>query len=125
IKSTMVRKGFRSRSMYLITSFTDEKSYSKQEVEELYLKRWHVELDIRNFKESLGGAFLRSKTPQMAKREIWVRLITYNMVRKILGCVAIFHRQGGPRKWSFKTAISLYRNVVLRFGESDMATLLK
>ncbi len=125
IKSTIVRKGFRSRSMYLITSFVDENSYEKQSIEELYLKRWHVELDIRNFKASLGGSFLRSKTPQMALREIWVRLIAYNLIRKVLGGVAAFHQQAGPRKWSFKTAISLYRNIVLRFGEDYLDSLFE
>lgn len=116
IKSTVRRKGFRSATLFLMTSLIDKNKYPKKDIEFLYMQRWNIELDIRNFKESLGGSFLLTKTPDMAKREIWVRLIAYNFIRKILCATADRHVKHGPRKWSFRTAISLYRHIVINLG---------
>lgn len=124
IKSTVRRKGFRSATLFLMTSLLDEKKHPKKDIEFLYMQRWNVELDIRNFKESVGGSFLLTKTPEMSKKEIWVRLIAYNFIRKILCSTADRHRRHGPRKWSFKTAISLYRNIVFNLGNDFFDDLL-
>jgi len=34
--------------------------------------RWGVELDLRNIKTTLGMEQLRCKTPEMARKELWV-----------------------------------------------------
>jgi len=41
------------------------------------------ELDIRSIKQTLGMDVLSCKTPEMLKREIWVHLLGYNMVRQV------------------------------------------
>jgi len=38
----------------LITSMLSPSQYSKQELKALYKKRWHVEVDLRNIKTTLG-----------------------------------------------------------------------
>jgi hypothetical protein len=128
IKSSIKRKGFRVAVTYIMTSFIDGKSYKKSDIEDLYLKRWNVELDIRNFKTTLGSSLLKTKTPEMILKEIWVRIICYNLIRKIIGLTSNYFNDHCPRKRSFKTAMSLYSNVVLGMGEKaliDVILLLK
>jgi hypothetical protein len=124
IKSTIHRKGYRSATLYLMTSFIDQKKHPKNDIEYLYTQRWNIELDIRNFKISLGGSFLMTKSPEMAKREIWVRLIAYNFIRKLLHLTANKNNEKGPRKWSFKTAISLYRHIIFSLGDGFLEVFL-
>ncbi|WP_416391529.1 transposase [Alloalcanivorax xenomutans] len=38
----------------------------------LYRSHWHVELDIRHIKTTLGMETLSCKTPEMAEKELWV-----------------------------------------------------
>lgn len=124
VKSTIRRKGFRSATLYVITSLLDKKKYSKKDIEFLYMQRWNVELDIRNFKESLGGSFLTTKSPDMVIREIWVRFIAYNLIRKLLCLASKHHESLNPRKFSFKTAISLFRNIVFNLGDEYLEVML-
>ena len=47
---------------------------------------------------------LRSKTPEMVEKEIWSRLLAYNLVRQIMVHAAIKHSKT-PRQLSFKIAL--------------------
>lgn len=46
-----------------------------------YLRRWNLEVDLRNLKTTLGMHELRGPTPQMALKASWVYLLTYNLIR--------------------------------------------
>jgi len=37
----------------------------------LYRRRWHIELDLRNIKTTLGPEPLRCKMPEMDLNELW------------------------------------------------------
>ena len=39
---------------------------------DLFGQRWHVELDLRNIKTTLGMETLSCKTPDMCEKEVWV-----------------------------------------------------
>ncbi len=79
---TQVRQpGFRPTSLRIITTLTDSCAYSCEAVAELYSKRWHVELDIRAIKVSMGLGELRCKSPEMVHKEIWTCLLAYNLIR--------------------------------------------
>ena len=60
----------------------DEQRYSKEDLAELYRQRWHVELDLRSIKCSLEMDYLRTKSPAMVQRDVWVHLLAYNLIRK-------------------------------------------
>ena len=47
----------------------------KAALKEFYRNRWHVELDLRNIKTTLGMEVLSCKTPEMVIKEIWVYLL--------------------------------------------------
>jgi hypothetical protein len=49
-----------------------------------YQWRWQVEVDLRYVKTTLGMEMLRGKTPQMVRKEIYVHLIAYNLLRTVM-----------------------------------------
>jgi hypothetical protein len=67
----------------LITSILD-KTINKNDIQLLYLTRWDIEVSIREIKTIMDINILRSKTPEMALKELTVSLATYNLIRKII-----------------------------------------
>ena len=104
IKVNVSEPGFRVESFDVVTTLTDPKEYSQDDVAELYRKRWLVELDIRAIKCSVGMDVLRCKTPAMVRKEIWTCLLAYNSIRKTMLQAAI---ESGlsPRQLSFTNAM--------------------
>ena len=98
------KPGFKTKKRVLVTSFLSEREVSKQDLSVLYGFRWFVELDIRSIKSVMKMDILRSKTPEMIQKEIWSRLLAYNLVRQIMVHSAIQHNKA-PRQLSFKTAL--------------------
>jgi hypothetical protein len=125
IKSSIKRKGFRVASIYIMTSFTNQKEFSKSEIEKLYLARWGVELDLRNLKCTLGAGEIKSKTPDMAKKELWVHLLAYNLVRSINLQLSNIYRECSPRKRSFKTTLKSYLEVITILGSKGLNLLIE
>ncbi len=66
----------------LLTSVLDP-SISKDEIQILYLTRWDIEISIREIKTIMDINVLRSKTPEMLKKELNVSLAAYNIIRNI------------------------------------------
>ena len=79
----------------------------KGELSDLYARRWHVELDLRNIKTTLGMDVLRCLTPQMVEKELWVYLLAYNVIRLLMAQAA---REAGvhPRELSFKHTVQMW-----------------
>jgi len=96
--------GFRTESLIVVTTLTDAKRYSRDDIAELYRKRWLVELDIRDIKVTLGMDDLRCKTPEMVRKEIWTCLLAYNLIRQTLAQSAQRHGLS-PRQLSFTAAM--------------------
>ncbi len=96
--------GFRTESFLVVTTLLDPKEYPKEDIKDLYRKRWLVELDIRAIKVSLGMDILRCKTPEMVRKEVWTCLLAYNLIRKTMLQAAL---QSGlsPRELSFTNAM--------------------
>ncbi|MFZ4549549.1 MAG: IS4 family transposase [Bacteroidales bacterium] len=67
----------------LFTTILDEK-IAKEDFQLLYLTRWDIEIGIREIKTIMDINVLRSKTPEMALKELCVSLATYNLIRKII-----------------------------------------
>jgi len=63
----------------LVTTLLCPKQTSKSDLKLLYRDRWHVELDLRNIKTTLGMEMLSCRCPSMAIKEIWVYLLAYNL----------------------------------------------
>ena len=92
--------GRRTETITVITTLTDPEAYSAEDIATLYGLRWNVELDIRDIKQTLGLDHVRCKTPHMVRRELWVTLLAYNLIRKVIATSAAVHGKQ-PRRLSF------------------------
>lgn len=92
--------GFRTREIVVATTLLDDNTYRKDEIADLYHRRWHAELDLRSIKQTLGMDELVCKTPAMARKELWAYLLGYNLARKVAAQAAIEHGLC-PRQISF------------------------
>ena len=95
--------GRRTETLVVVTSLTASEVYSKEDLAELYGYRWNAELDIRDIKQTLGLDHVRCKTPDMVRRELWVTLLAYNLVRKLIATAAAVHAKQ-PRQLGFTLA---------------------
>lgn len=95
--------GRRTETLTVVTSLTDTKAYPKEDIAELYGYRWNAELDLRDIKQTLGLDHVRCKTPDMVRRELWVTLLAYNLVRKLIATAAAVHGKQ-PRQLGFTLA---------------------
>ncbi len=85
------------------------KYITKNEIKELYKKRWNIELDFRNIKTTLGMESLSCKTPEMAIKEMWVYFLAYNLIRIIMAQAASLSSIL-PRQLSFRHTQQLWRS---------------
>jgi hypothetical protein len=81
IEVTALRRGYRPQRLILITTLTDPVRYPAEQIANLYLRRWDIELDLRHIKNVLQMDVLRGKTPDIVRKEIWAHLAAYNLVR--------------------------------------------
>jgi hypothetical protein len=95
--------GRRVETLTVITTLTDPQMYSRQDIAELYGFRWNAELDIRQIKQTLHLDHVRCKTPEMVRRELWVTVLAYNLIRKVIATAAAIH-QKQPRHLGFTRA---------------------
>jgi hypothetical protein len=104
VRIVVAQRGFRVRTLVLLTTLLDVQLYSKQELAEAFRCRWHVELDLRSIKQTMNMSVLRCKTPAMVRKEIWMHLLAYNLVRTVMAQAA--ERAGiEPRQVSFAGAV--------------------
>lgn len=95
--------GRRTESITIITTLTDPQAYSREDLAELYGFRWNVELDIRHIKQTLHLDHVRCKTAERVRRELWVTLLAYNLIRKVIATSAAVHKKQ-PRHLGFTLA---------------------
>lgn len=91
----------------LVTTLLCPKATSKKAIQALYKKRWHVELDFRNIKTTLGMDILSCRTPEMVEKEIWVYLLAYNLIRYVMLQSALWV-DIVPRSISFKHSLQIW-----------------
>src|SRR5437660_2539596 len=65
---------------------------------------WQIEVDIRSIKSTMKMDVLRCKTPEMVRKEIWMHLLAYNLIRTVMAQAARGHGLA-PREISFKGAL--------------------
>jgi Transposase DDE domain len=104
LRIKVAQPGFRVDELVLVTTLLDEAEYPKGEVADLFLKRWNLELDLRSIKDVLQMDVLRCKTPEMVRKEIWMHLLAYNLIRGVAAEAAEAHDKQ-PRLVSFKGAL--------------------
>ncbi|MDN5881529.1 MAG: IS4 family transposase [Nitrosospira sp.] len=91
----------------LVTTLLSTHAAPKSELSGLYQQRWHVELDLRNIKTTLGMETLCCMTPQMNEKAMWVYFLAYNLIR-LLMCEAALQAEILPRQISFKHTLQVW-----------------
>jgi putative transposase len=101
--------GFRAESLVVVTSLLDPKDYSRDDIANLYRRRWVVELHIRDIKTAMKLEVLRCKTPALVRQELWTGLLVYNLIRQsILQSAHEAERQ--PDELSFTATMQMLAN---------------
>jgi Transposase DDE domain len=99
----------RVRKLILVTTLTDAAVYPAKVLGSLFRQRWHAELDLRTLKTNMRMEMLRTKTPEMVRKEIAVHLLGYNLIRGVMAeaaRAAVAH----PRQLSFKGTLHEVRS---------------
>jgi hypothetical protein len=101
VKVEISQKGFRCRCLKLATTLLDAQVYPAQDLALAFRCRWHAELDLRSIKHVMQMDVLRCKSPAMVRKEIWMHLLAYNLIRTLMAQAAA---PAGvcPRDLSFK-----------------------
>jgi len=103
VRFQVTEPGKRTEELVVVTSLTDPEEHPAEAIAALYGYRWHAELDIRVIKQTLGLDHVRGKTPDMVRRELWVTLLAYNLIRKLIATAAAVH-DTQPRQLGFTLA---------------------
>ena len=105
--ASLTVRELRTGGKTLVTTLLCPKDTDKAALRSLYRSRWHVELDLRNIKTTLGMEQLSCQTPEMAIKEVWVYLLAYNLIRLMMAQAALLaHRL--PRELSFKHTVQIW-----------------
>ena len=76
--------GFRSKTIELVTTLTDPKLYPREKLMELYARRWEMELRLDDIKTTMKLGQLTCKTPDRCRKELWMGLLAYNLIRTVM-----------------------------------------
>jgi hypothetical protein len=101
VRVCVLQRGFRTRSLVVVTSLLDAQEYPPDEIASLYRRRWQAELHLRSLKIVLQMDHLRCKTPERVRNEFYTHLLGYNLIRGVMAAAAF---QSGKSPWeiSFK-----------------------
>lgn len=113
VRVRVEEKGFRTRTVTLVTTLLDPVKYPPRALAALYRRRWQVELSFRQIKIALGMEHLAVRTPAMIERALAMHLLAYQLMRALM--------QEAAQSWdvpleriSFQGAVDATRH----FGEA-------
>jgi putative transposase len=124
VRFSVEAPGCRSRSNIVATTLLNQQDYSSADIADLYHQRWHVELDIRAIKQTLGMEMIHCKTPQMVRKSLWTHLLGYNLVRKV-AAQAAWEKNLTPRQISFAGAmqtLEAFRWLLITIADDQRAS---
>jgi len=111
IRQTRVRvkdKTKRARNLVIVTTLLDAKTYRAKELGDLFRQRWYAELDLRSLKTDMKMEMLRTKSPEMVRKEVATHLLAYNLIRGIMAEAAQVEKVK-PRALSFMGSLHTVR----------------
>ena len=105
--ATLTVRELKSDKKILVTTMLSPKDAPKKSLKGLYKDRWHVELDLRNIKTTMGMETFSCKSPAMVEKEMWVYLLAYNLIRLVMAQSASLSDLL-PRQISFKHTLQIW-----------------
>ena len=94
-----IKLGYEDRAgkksvLVVVIDLPDPEKYQATELADLYARRWGIEVKLRDVKTTLGMEFFAVKTPKMAHKTLWMKIIAYNLMRILMQQSA--HEAGEP-----------------------------
>jgi hypothetical protein len=117
LRRSLQCRGYRSRSVTLVTTLLDPKKYSAEELAELYIRRWKIELWFRDIKTTMGMEVLHCKTPEMVEKELEMFLIAYNLIRCLMAQAGHLHN-ADLNRLSFKGSVDSVRQFSIAIAQA-------
>jgi hypothetical protein len=111
------QRGFRTKSLVVVTTLVDATECSADELATLYRRRWQAELNLRSLKVVLQMDQLRCKTPQRVRNEFFMHLLAYNLIRRAMALSAL-RAEIDPWEVSFKGALQTLNQFLPLLGSS-------
>lgn len=88
LRYTVAQPGFRTRTVVLVTTLLDEKTFPAVELRDLYRQRWQIETSFRHLKTTMGLEVLKCHTVEGVCKELAVFVLIYNLVRAVMQVAA-------------------------------------
>lgn len=84
-----IKLGYENRAgeksmLVVVTDLLDPVKYPVEEVADLYLCRWEIEVKLRDLKTTLRMEKLRVKSPELARKSLLMLQIAYNLTRALM-----------------------------------------
>jgi hypothetical protein len=121
VKGSCYQKGFRGRQLTVLTTLLDPQLYPAQAILEAYLRRWRLEMCLDDLKTTLHMEFLRSRSPEMVRKEMYTRLIAHNLIRCTMAKAAAEYQQPLERI-SFKGSLDALRHFTYTMSQARSKT---
>lgn len=118
IRFTIEHKGFRTHQITVATTLLDPVAYPTADIATLYGLRWDVEIDLRHLKTSMEMDMLRTKSPAMARKELAIYFLAYNLIRSLMTEAAQRHGKD-PLRLSFKGTLQHLTTFLPLLATSD------
>ena len=126
VRIEVKQRGFRTKSLVVVTTLLDAQEYPAREIADLYRRRWQAELCLRSLKTVLQMDHLRCHTPHRVRNEFYLHLLGYNLIRKAMAMAAL-EAPTDPYAVSFKGALQTLDRFLpwLAASNGDITTLCK
>jgi hypothetical protein len=102
------KRNKRKKKITLATTLLDPVEWPAEVLIDMYRRRWSCELFLRDIKSTMGMDMLSCKSPSMARKELYMRLIGYNLVRSLMWEAGVDHN-ADPSRISFKGTMDTLR----------------
>jgi Transposase DDE domain len=104
VRIRVQQRGFRSRTVVVVTTLWDHEKYPSDEIAEPFRRRWQAELNLRSIKTHMQMEHLRCKKPERVRNEVRMHLLAYNLIR---GTTVESATQANMKPWhiSFKGTV--------------------
>ena len=118
LRFTTTIRGFRNRRLTLVTTLLEAQLYPAEELIALYARHWRLELCLRDLKTTMGMESLRSKSPDMAEKELLAYLVAHNLIRCVMA-EAVAPHEVDLERVSFKGSVDARRSYSEGIGKAS------
>jgi hypothetical protein len=109
VRVRVKQRGFRSKTVVVVTTLVDAQEIPSDEIAELYRRRWQAELQLRSLKIVLQMDHLRCKNARRVRNEFYMHLLAYNLIRRVM-LLSAADKSVPPWQISFKGTLQSLNN---------------